>query len=194
MNAGAYDGEISQIIESAEILSKDGSRVLSLKKEELDLSYRHSILQKTGDVLLKATFLLEKGDRGSDRRQDQGAHRKTNVKAASELSQRWELFQAAPQPFCGKAHPGCGTAGSVRGRRTGLAASRGIYHQYRRGDGEGYHRSDGDRSRHRVRGIRGHAGARSKNHRRITVSGTISFIIRPSYSHDLFPRKRFHRR
>jgi UDP-N-acetylmuramate dehydrogenase len=63
MNAGAYDGEISQIIESAEVLSKDGSRVFSLKKSELELSYRHSILQKTGDVLLKATFQMEKGSR-----------------------------------------------------------------------------------------------------------------------------------
>jgi len=62
MNAGAYDGEISQIIESAEILSKDGSRIFTLNKEELELSYRHSILQRTGDVLLKAAFLLEKGD------------------------------------------------------------------------------------------------------------------------------------
>lgn len=62
MNAGAYDGEISQIIESAEVLSKDGARISTLKNEELKLSYRHSILQETGDVLLKATFLLEKGD------------------------------------------------------------------------------------------------------------------------------------
>jgi UDP-N-acetylmuramate dehydrogenase len=63
MNAGAYDGEISQVIESAEILSKDGNRVFTLNKEELELSYRHSILQRTGDVLLKAVFLLEPGDR-----------------------------------------------------------------------------------------------------------------------------------
>ncbi|MEL7655225.1 MAG: UDP-N-acetylmuramate dehydrogenase [Bacillota bacterium] len=62
MNAGAYDGEISHIIESAEILSKDGSQVFTLKKEEMELSYRHSILQRTGDILLKATFCLEKGD------------------------------------------------------------------------------------------------------------------------------------
>ncbi len=62
MNAGAYDGEISQIIESAEILSKDGSHYYTLNKEELELSYRHSVLQKTGDILLKAVFLLEKGE------------------------------------------------------------------------------------------------------------------------------------
>lgn len=62
MNAGAYDGEISQIIESVEILSQDGAHVTIKTREELELSYRHSILQRTGDILLKATFLLKKGD------------------------------------------------------------------------------------------------------------------------------------
>ena len=61
MNAGAYDGEISHIIESAEILSKDGSQVYTLKRQEMELTYRHSILQRTEDILLKATFRLEKG-------------------------------------------------------------------------------------------------------------------------------------
>ncbi|MDD4565121.1 MAG: UDP-N-acetylmuramate dehydrogenase [Eubacteriales bacterium] len=63
MNAGAYDGEISQIIESAEILSADGTRIFTLEKDELKLSYRSSILQRTGDILLKATFRLTKGSR-----------------------------------------------------------------------------------------------------------------------------------
>lgn len=61
MNAGAYDGEISKILTSAEVLSKDGTRIFTMKKEEMELSYRHSIFQRTGDILLKATFLLEKG-------------------------------------------------------------------------------------------------------------------------------------
>ena len=63
MNAGAYDGEISHILESAEILSADGSRVFTLIKDEMGLSYRRSILQRTGDVLLRAVFRLEEGDR-----------------------------------------------------------------------------------------------------------------------------------
>ena len=63
MNAGAYDEEISQIIESAEILSGDGARIFTMKKDELELSYRHSVLQRTGDILLKAVFRLAKGDR-----------------------------------------------------------------------------------------------------------------------------------
>jgi len=63
MNAGAYDGEISQVIESAEILAKDGSHVRTMNKDELELSYRHSILQNTGDILLKAVFLLKEGEK-----------------------------------------------------------------------------------------------------------------------------------
>lgn len=62
MNAGAYDGEISHIIESAEVLSGDGNRISILSGEELELSYRYSILQTTGDIILKATFLLKKGE------------------------------------------------------------------------------------------------------------------------------------
>nr|MBP6491649.1 FAD-binding protein [Clostridia bacterium] len=52
MNAGAYDGEVSFIIEEAEVLSGDGTQINKLTKEELELSYRHSILQKTGGILL----------------------------------------------------------------------------------------------------------------------------------------------
>jgi len=46
MNAGAYDGEISQIIESAEVLSKVGGKLHTVNKDEMKLSYRHSIFQK----------------------------------------------------------------------------------------------------------------------------------------------------
>jgi UDP-N-acetylmuramate dehydrogenase len=63
MNAGAYDGEISHIVESAVILAKDGSRVFTMNKEDLELTYRHSILQDTGDILLKAVFLLKEGEK-----------------------------------------------------------------------------------------------------------------------------------
>lgn len=63
MNAGAYDGEISQVIESVEVMSADGTRIFTLEKDELELSYRNSIFQRTGDILLKATFSLTKGSR-----------------------------------------------------------------------------------------------------------------------------------
>lgn len=62
MNAGAYGGEIRDVIESAEVMDSDG-RMFVLTREELDLSYRHSIIQDNGYIVLKAVFRLAHGDR-----------------------------------------------------------------------------------------------------------------------------------
>lgn len=61
MNAGAYGGEIAQVIQEAEVLTKDGKRQV-LSKEELELSYRHSVIPQKEYIVLGATFLLEKGN------------------------------------------------------------------------------------------------------------------------------------
>ena len=60
MNAGAYGGEIAQVILGAEVLS--GDRILPLSREELELSYRHSRMQRTGELLLSARFSLTPDD------------------------------------------------------------------------------------------------------------------------------------
>ena len=62
MNAGAYGGEIKDVLVSAKLLSKDGDKVFELTGEELELTYRHSILHDTGDIVLEALFKFEKGD------------------------------------------------------------------------------------------------------------------------------------
>lgn len=61
MNAGAYDGEISYVIESAEVLD-DTQKIRVLSKEELNLGYRQSIVMQKGYVVLSATFKLTPGD------------------------------------------------------------------------------------------------------------------------------------
>jgi UDP-N-acetylmuramate dehydrogenase len=62
MNAGAYDGEISFVIESAEILD-DNQEIKTLSKEELNLGYRQSVVMKNGYIVLSATFDLIPGDK-----------------------------------------------------------------------------------------------------------------------------------
>lgn len=58
MNAGAYGGEMKDIIESVEVLTAEGQKkTLSLK--ELDLSYRHSCIQEKGYIVLSAVLRLE---------------------------------------------------------------------------------------------------------------------------------------
>ena len=61
MNAGAYDGEIKDIIKAATVLDKD-CNLITLSKEELDLAYRSSIIQKKGYIVLEVEFSLSKGN------------------------------------------------------------------------------------------------------------------------------------
>lgn len=60
MNAGAYGGEIKDVIVSADVLMEDGS-VVKMTNKELELSYRNSIIQKKNLVVLSAEFALKKG-------------------------------------------------------------------------------------------------------------------------------------
>lgn len=64
MNAGAYGGEISEVLVEVDIISKAG-RMRTLKNEDLKLAYRFSDLQETGDIVVEARFKLKKGDLSS---------------------------------------------------------------------------------------------------------------------------------
>lgn len=61
MNAGAYGGEICQACESVEVMSRDGD-IRRLSKEEMQFSYRHSILEETNEIVISADFELTKGN------------------------------------------------------------------------------------------------------------------------------------
>ncbi len=62
MNAGAYGGEIKDVTVLAEVISRDGSVRKLLEPSELELSYRHSALQDTGDIVVRAFFQLDRGN------------------------------------------------------------------------------------------------------------------------------------
>ena len=59
MNAGAYGGELCQIIESVEVMDGSG-KIRNLSCEEMAFSYRHSILEDEGGIVISAVFALEK--------------------------------------------------------------------------------------------------------------------------------------
>lgn len=58
MNAGAYGGEIKDIIASCTYLDKMGE-MHTLPVENMDLSYRHSFFTGRGFVILEAEFIFE---------------------------------------------------------------------------------------------------------------------------------------
>ena len=58
MNAGAYGGEMKDVLETVTVLTKDG-KVEVLQKEELGLGYRRSKVADDEDIVLGATIRLE---------------------------------------------------------------------------------------------------------------------------------------
>lgn len=62
MNAGAYNGEMKQVLVRCEVLDSEG-QIRTLSNEELELGYRTSIIQKKGYVVLSATIGLKEGNK-----------------------------------------------------------------------------------------------------------------------------------
>lgn len=61
MNAGAFGGEIKDIVKSVLVLQN--GRIKLKKRQDIVFSYRHSSLQSNGTIVLKVTFALKQGDK-----------------------------------------------------------------------------------------------------------------------------------
>jgi len=61
MNAGAYGGEMKDIVKYAKILDHDG-QVQKIMNKDLELGYRKSIVSKKNFIVLSVCFQLKKGD------------------------------------------------------------------------------------------------------------------------------------
>lgn len=61
MNAGAYDGEMKDVIDSVVCMNKAGE-MFELSNEKLKFSYRHSAIQAEDLIVLQAKIKLQKGD------------------------------------------------------------------------------------------------------------------------------------
>ena len=62
MNAGAYGGEMKDVLVNVVVLTKDGE-FLTIPVEELELGYRTSVIAKKDYIVLEATIQLTKGDK-----------------------------------------------------------------------------------------------------------------------------------
>ncbi len=61
MNAGAYGGEIKDVLVSVKTMDKNGN-IKTYLKTQASLGYRTSIFQDNGEIILSARFKLLKGD------------------------------------------------------------------------------------------------------------------------------------
>lgn len=63
MNAGAYGGEMKDIVESVQVLDLDNFELRELKNEDLEFSYRKSIIQRKNYIVTTIKLKLQKGNK-----------------------------------------------------------------------------------------------------------------------------------
>ena len=115
MNAGAYDGEMKQVIESVTLLFPDeGIRMLS--NEEMDFSYRHSLLNSCPNaVVLRATVKLTAGDPVVIREKMQTLMQRRKASQPLELPSAGSTFKRPVGYFAGTLIDQCGLKGLTVG-------------------------------------------------------------------------------
>ena len=114
MNAGAYGGEIKDIIKSCTVITCDGE-IKELSAEELELSYRHSVLQENGGVVCEAVFELEKGDKAEIEEKMNELIGRRRDKQPLEFPNAGSTFKRPEGFFAGKLIQDCGLRGFTVG-------------------------------------------------------------------------------
>lgn len=115
MNAGAYKSDISEIITEVKVLTPD-YKIKTMKKNELDFSYRHSFFKDNKDyIVLEATFKLKKGKK--EELQDLALDRKKRRLESQPLEypSAGSVFRNPPDTFSGKLIEDLGLKGYTHG-------------------------------------------------------------------------------
>lgn len=100
MNAGAYDGEMANIVREVEVLTPEGE-VKSLQAKELDFSYRHSAIQGSGMLVLTVTVELQPGDKADIEAKMADFQQRRNSKQPLDLPSAGSTFKRPPGHFAG---------------------------------------------------------------------------------------------
>lgn len=61
MNAGAYGGEMSQVVSGVTVVNSDGE-ILELENETMEFGYRYSTIKNQPFIVTEVSFELKKGD------------------------------------------------------------------------------------------------------------------------------------
>ena len=130
MNAGAYGGEIAQVLESATFLDESGE-VCTLPASECGFGYRKSIFSDRKCLILKARFHLEQGDPAAIKARMEELAAKRREKQPIDLPSAGSMFKRPPGHFAAALIDQCGLKGLTVGgaqvseKHAGFVVNRG---------------------------------------------------------------------
>ena len=116
MNAGAYGGEMKQVLESVEVMTADGE-FLTIPVEEMGLAYRTSVVEQKNYIVLEAVISLEKGNPEKIKEVMDDLKEKRVTKQPLEYASAGSTFKRPEGYFAGKLIEDAG----LRGFRVGDA-------------------------------------------------------------------------
>jgi UDP-N-acetylmuramate dehydrogenase len=116
MNAGAYGGEIKDVLEWARVITSEGD-IKMCSVEQLELGYRTSIVQREGLIVLDCSLKLRKGDRNQIEERIREYTRLRKMKQPLHLPSAGSTFKRPEGYYAGKLIEDAG----LRGKRIGDA-------------------------------------------------------------------------
>ena len=116
MNAGAYGGEIKDVLQSVRFLDEDGT-LRELPVERLSMSYRQSAFTDTGRVILSGEFALTPGDPAAIRAKMEDVLGRRRAKQPLEYPSAGSTFKRPEGNYASALIEQCG----LKGRRVGGA-------------------------------------------------------------------------
>ena len=114
MNAGAYGGEMAQVLESVTFLDEAGE-VCTLPASECGFGYRHSVFSDRKCLILKARFHLDQGDPAAIRARMEELAAKRREKQPLEWPSAGSMFKRPPGHFAAALIDQCGLKGLIVG-------------------------------------------------------------------------------
>ena len=111
MNAGAYDGEMSFVVESVEMLREDGT-LKTYSLEEMEFGYRNSVMKKERLIALKTVFSLKTGNAEEIQAKMNDFNERRRSKQPLEFSSAGSTFKRPEGAFAGKLIQDSGLAGA----------------------------------------------------------------------------------
>ncbi len=114
MNAGAYGGEIKDVLKTCKALDQEGN-VLEFTNEEMELGYRTSIIQEMGYVVLEVTMDLVSKDYNEIKEKVNELNIQRTTKQPLHLPSAGSVFKRPPGYFAGKLIQDCNLKGATVG-------------------------------------------------------------------------------
>ncbi len=110
MNAGAYGGEMKDIVTHVKVLDGDGN-VRELSNRQMEFAYRNSCVIKNGYLVLEASFRLQSMDEARIRREMEELREQRMAKQPLEYPSAGSTFKRPEGHFAGKLIMDAGLSG-----------------------------------------------------------------------------------